>query len=86
MAVWVSFLRPLAPVSLAAAVIIQVQGDYETNSSGRRRGGSNDLTTFTATADFSASRNFVGQLRLGDVLLCRNLMLLSVKNWSCNSQ
>ena len=59
-------------MSLAAAVIIQVQGDYETDSSG---GGSNDPTPFTATADFSASRNLVGQLRLGDVMLCRNLML-----------
>ena len=68
---WISFLRLLASASLAAAVIIQVQGDYEVDSSG----GSNDLTTFTATADFSASRNFVGQLRLGDVPLCRNLML-----------
>ena len=59
-------------MSLAAAVIIQVQGDYETDSSG---GGSNDPTPFTATADFSASRNLVGQLRLGHVMLCRNLML-----------
>ena len=58
-------------MSLAAAVIIQVQGDYETDSSG----GSNDPTTFTATADFSASRNLVGQLRLGHVMLCQNLML-----------
>ena len=49
-------------MSLAAAVIIQVQGDYEADSSG---GGSNDPTTFTATADFSASKNFVGQVEIG---------------------